>query len=82
MTTARACCKLVILFPLTLLPLDQKQCKEWGFICRELFGLGTGDYDHLTIERLIIFNETKRNEYVWWLYLILGIYSDWSCSFR
>lgn len=28
------------------------QCKEWGFLCRELFGpgLGTGDYGHLTVE--------------------------------
>jgi len=28
------------------------QCKEWGILCRELFGvgLGTGDYGHLTIE--------------------------------
>ena len=30
----------------------QIQCKEWGFLCRELFGpgLGTGDYGHLTVE--------------------------------
>lgn len=28
------------------------QCKEWGFLLRELFGsgLGTGDYAHLTID--------------------------------
>ena len=32
----------------------QIQCKECGFLCRELFGLelaiGTGDYGHLTVE--------------------------------
>ena len=35
-----------------MLSFDTKQCKEWGFLCRELFGLGlgTGDYGHLTIE--------------------------------
>ncbi|CAH3183928.1 unnamed protein product, partial [Porites evermanni] len=28
------------------------QCKEWGFLLREVFGcnLGTGDYGHITIE--------------------------------
>ena len=28
------------------------QCKEWGFLLKELFGssLGSGDYGHLTIE--------------------------------
>lgn len=30
------------------------QCKEWGFLLREMFGgkLGTGDYGHLTIEHV------------------------------
>lgn len=30
----------------------QIQCKEWGFLCRDLFGpaLGTGDFGHLTVE--------------------------------
>ena len=29
-----------------------QQCKEWGFLLKELFGLrlGTGDYGHITIE--------------------------------
>ena len=37
---------------LILLSLISTQCKEWGFLCRELFGLGLGtrDYDHFTIE--------------------------------
>ena len=28
------------------------QCKEWGYLLKELFGagLGTGDYGHLTID--------------------------------
>ena len=30
------------------------QCKEWGFLLREMFGnkLGTGDYGHMTIEHV------------------------------
>ena len=30
------------------------QCKEWGFLLREMFGnsLGTGDYGHLTVEHV------------------------------
>ena len=37
---------------LRLLILFHLQCKEWGFLLRELFGanLGTGDYGHLTID--------------------------------
>ena len=30
---------------LILLSLILTQCKEWGFLCRELFGLGLGTGD-------------------------------------
>lgn len=41
-----------VMFNTWVLSFHPKQCKEWGFLCRELFGLGlgTGDYGHMTIE--------------------------------
>lgn len=40
-----------------MLLFHPKRCKEWGFLCRELFGLGlgTGDYGHMTIEHSPMF---------------------------
>ena len=39
------------------------QCKEWGFLLREMFGnsLGTGDYGHLTVEHVLMLFRSHRS---------------------
>ena len=58
-------CDLCLLVQISLCKIfltKSLQCKEWGFLLKELFGrsLGTGDYGHLLIDHayeMLLFHE-------------------------